>query len=199
MKKKRKFIQKDNLNPLEKKIVYIGIVVLFSLIFLVIRYYNNMSDLVKEHLEKYPKNTICEVTGTWYVKLQGNVFTYKVKSKKYKCYENNDPLFEIGEYYVLIYSKKDPEISMVDITKPVIFDINSYIEGSGKIISIYKSSTLNKVKVSYEINEEEYIRAIYVKNTDPFKVGMRCKIIINKENNKIAYISGYYIVKNKLK
>jgi len=185
---KNNLIEKENLNPKEWLITIIVFVVALIVIFFLTQYIINLNK-DKKAFEKSKTyiETECSVVG-YIVKRHRNVFEYNVSGKEYKHYYKNTFQLYLGEKYKIRYNPERPEISIVDITKPII-DSSSYEKIFGEILSIDTTLNKNSVVFTYIVNGEKYGRELYVKDASQYIIGKEYNIIYNIKRPGISYIS----------
>jgi len=192
MKKNNKYIVADNLNAKEKRIalIFIALMILSISIFILCRQIRaNTED---EQLVGKSNVTVAFVTGRWYTRLQGNIFSYMVKSKSYKLNSRNSILLNDGEKYIVKYSRNNPKINKIYLTKPVVSKSDIFISGDAIINRINIESEPNIVCFDYLYNNNSYSRKHYVTDASIYKVGKKYSIVISKRNPLISYLGKIY-------
>jgi hypothetical protein len=186
----------DNLTPKQKKKALLSIFFLVLIISIFFIYKSYEGKEKEELLASDSRITICKMVGVSTYKTRINIVEYEVSQKKY-TYESVDGYtFQIGEFFQLKYSKKNPSVAEVIFTKPIIFERNEYQETIGKIISLYANSRVHVVKFIYEYEGNKYERATYTSNFKQLKEGCKYKILVNKKNPKISYLNSIVMISN---
>ena len=154
--------------------------------------------------KKYKENLLSENTAFTYSVIIGNN-TYKSKTnylqyiindKKYETRPLSTRIFNIGEYYKIEYSKTNPEVSKVDYTSPIIFDLKKYKNIKGQVTKIFQNESLNILSFTYLFNGENYNRDILLKSVDDLKKNNEIDILVKIMNPKISYLKDQVQIKN---
>jgi hypothetical protein len=182
-------IEKDNLTPKQKKNVYLKILLLGIIICAVFFYKNydneNRVKLLSENFEF----TYCEIIGSNTYKSKTNFLEYNVDGIKYETQPLSSRIFNIGEFYRIKYSKSKPEISEVDYTKPIILNKNDFDFTSGIVTKTFEKQNLSVLSFSYNYRNENYERDVILEKIGELKKGKQIKILVNKKNPKISYLT----------
>jgi len=173
----------------EKELVFLitGFVILVFIGFLGIRYLTYQKARIEElKTGNIYETVVCEVVG-YKLKFNSNVFDYQIKGIDYQYfYQNTEPL-HIGEKYIGKYKSDDPDIIVVELTKPVI-DSSEFEETICTIVTVDLTKDKNFVHCYYYVNDRKIKRIDYVENASAFCVGKNYPIIYKKENPKISYL-----------
>lgn len=178
----------DNFTPEQKKKALLNIFFLVLIISIFFIYKSYKSNEKEELLTSNTGITICKMVGVSTYKTRINIVEYEVHQKNYTHKNVNGYTFQIGEFFQLKYSKKEPSIAEVIFTNPIIFEKNEYQETTGKITSLYANSRVHIAKFIYEYEGNKYERALYTKDFKQLKENYNYKILVNKKNPKISYL-----------
>lgn len=193
---KNKTKKHKTLSPQDKRKAILKICLL-SILFVAFFFYNNYLEAEEERLliNNYGITT-AKIIGTSLNKMNGNIFEYEVSETKHQKSDINVVQLITGEYYKIKYSKSHPDICEVIYTKPVI-KIEEYIESTGVITNKNIETSPQRITFKYFVSDKKYVRQIYISNAIPYKIGNRYRIIINKTNNQISYLSDLLNPKNE--
>ena len=182
-------IQKDNLTPKQKKNAYLKI---FFLVILICGFF------IYKHFDKtYRTNLLNENTDFTFGKIIGNstykstqnFIEYEVNGVKYEIRPLSSRIFNIGEFYSIKYSKYKPEISEVNYSKPIIIENSDFDTLVGIVTKTFENERLSVLSFSYNFNNKKYDRDVILEKIGELKKENRIKILVNKKNPKISYLS----------
>jgi hypothetical protein len=185
---KKMKIQKDNLNPKQKKKAYLTIfflLLIFCSFFIYKLQINNKRDYL---LSNNTEITECRIIGINTHNNRTNIVNYTVDNKTYR-YEMlvGRELF-IGEFYEIKYSKTDPNFAEVNYTKPIISKKTDYERVKAMITETFENNKVSFLTFSYEYSSKKYERILYIEKINGLKKNMKIEIIVNKMNPKISYL-----------
>jgi len=193
-------IEKDNLSKNEKIVVWVFIILGSYLLYFLVFGYNNKKEKTESfHFENYGKEVVAEITEKNIGRFDGLRFKYVANNK---VYENSSTggmarYCEVGEYYLAMYSTKDPKISTIFMSKPIIKSKRHFIEVPGVIKKIESYKTWKGLTFEFFIGGSLQKGFQYFDNIDNFKVGEQIQIYYKKADPEISFIKSHTILKEK--